>query len=253
MIATATVGAIRNIGRPVDRQALAPVCPERVAYFGWPGGAPGSVQEAVRRAQVPGPCCPPTMVQRNALQAAHVPVAICCAGTSWAVLPSSTSPAMGDAVAWLAAVEPGKRSDCTTVHVAGIQLPDDVNRLAQLNRDRGPSPIVRAGYARGTFRRAPVSFGGPNGYCPSMCIIGGVNVVKWNKCGVPDPPKACLPQKTPTQFAETSWCADYAASHGPLGVRGCANAAMGLGKPSPIVGKPPDTYPICKTGKDCAG
>lgn len=253
MLSTATVAAIRNIGRPVDRQPVAPRCPERVAYFGWPHGAPGSVLRAVQNALAPGPCCPPTMVQRNALQAARVPVSICCAGTSWAVLPSATDPAMPQAVAWLAQVEPGKRSECTTVHVAGVQLPTDTDRLARLNRGQGPQPIRRAGVQRGGYSRAPVHFGGPSGYCPSMCVIGGVDVVKWNKCGVPDPPKACLPVAAPRQFAETNWCVDYAATHGPLAVAACANAAMGLGAPSAAVQPPPKTYPICKTGKDCAG
>lgn len=253
MISTATVGAIRAIGRPVDRQAVGPLCPTRVAYFGWGGSVPGTVTQAVRNAQAPGPCCPPSLPQRNALQAGHYALHICCAGTSWAVLPSTDPKLVGEANRWLASVEPHAASTCTSTVVAGVQLPDDVNRLARMNQGQGPQNIQRAGVGRGGFTRAPVRWGGREGLCPSMCLIGGVDVVKWNKCGVPDPPKACLAPSAPSNFAETSWCADYAATHGALGVRGCTNAAMGLGELSGKVTPPPKSYPICNIGKDCAG
>lgn len=253
MISAATVAQLRNIGRPVDRQARATVCPTRVAYFGWTAGVPGTVLAAVRNAQAPGRCCPPTLPQRLALQAAGVNVHICCAGSSWAVLPSDDPALQVQAAHWLRQAERGAFVGCADVAPAGAPLPADTNRLARLNQGQGPQNIQRAGVDRGSFTRLPVRWGGRDELCPSMCVIGGVDVVKWNKCGVPDPPKICLAPSAPSNFAETAWCADYAATHGALGVRDCANAAMGLGKISGAVQRPPDTYPICKTGKDCAG
>src|SRR5258708_7121037 len=107
---------MRAVGRADSRVATGPLCPTAVAYFGGSARARGRIADAVRRATTAGPCCPPTMPQRNVLQTAGTAFVVCCADDLWAILPLGyTAGERSAADRWLVALGATHASVCTTI------------------------------------------------------------------------------------------------------------------------------------------
>jgi hypothetical protein len=247
MTATAQV---RQIGRAGSRTHTGARCPAAVAYFGVPPSDAGHIAQVVTRAVAPGPCCPPSLPQRFILQQAGVAFEVCCRGDAWAILGLSGGPAARQqAEAWLHKLVPDGETLCTTIQPVAQKDTPDVPELAALARQLGPRPMRQRAFTVGGFLRRPVAravadrCGGSCGAGPRVvfaCAPKGQ--LTYHPCG----PAPAAPQ----QFAETSWCVGYAATHGPIAAQQCANAAIGIHPPGGPVARPTPATPICKDGRD---
>jgi len=244
--------ALRQVGRPAGRVPTGPLCPAAVAYFGGSARARGRIADAVRRATTAGPCCPPTMPQRNVLQTAGTAFVVCCADDLWAILPVGYTPGeRGAAEKWLRALGATSAPVCTTIAPAGEQRPTEPEPLAQLRNEFGPRPVRQRVWQHGGFMRRPVPRPLPE-RCGGSCGQGPAVVFSCQTGPSEAYLTECRRPSTPQAFAETAWCAAYAQSHGAIGTQQCINAAIGIKPGFGPVAHPPAPGAICKDGRDMA-
>jgi len=253
MLPVGTIDSLRHIGRPVGRDALATACPQALAYFGWHPAPPGAIVQACSSAPPAARCCPPSLPQRMHLAGAGLSFMVCCAGAAWAILPTTaTNSDLEQAREWLHRVFPRQVSQCTIIQPAGAQAPQERPTWQMLHAELGPRPMIDRSHGGPSFARRPPNFQ-THEKCGGSC---GDSPVALTSC---DPFvraaffAECIRPNTAAQFAETAWCADYAKTHGALGVRNCTNAAMGLGTPSGTIAKLAPPGALCREGKDCTG